>query len=115
MLDTFSVEWYKCTTPQKASCRNGQVPNTADDVTSAEMASQFVTKPDVSHSGKPGEMWAASCDPHLNGGFSVVRQESSGLVACLAFLSARFSFSVLPVFFDCVWRGDLSAMEFSFL
>lgn len=32
----------------------------------------------------------------------------------LAFFSARFSFSVLPAFLDWCWRGDLSAIWFSF-
>ena len=34
-------------------------------------------------------------------------------VACFAFFSSRFSFSVLPDFFDMVLRGDLSLMRAS--
>ncbi len=33
---------------------------------------------------------------------------------CLSFLSRRFSFSVLPDFFDATFRGDLSAMPTPF-
>ena len=34
-------------------------------------------------------------------------------VACLAFLSLRFSFNDFPDFFDWCWRGDLSAINCS--
>jgi hypothetical protein len=34
-------------------------------------------------------------------------------VACLAFLSLRFSFNDFPDFFDWCWRGDLSAISCS--
>src|SRR4029078_3660377 len=32
------------------------------------------------------------------------------LVVCLAFFSTRFSFRLLPAFFDWCWRVDLSAI-----
>ena len=40
--------------------------------------------------------------------------EPARLTACFAFFSPRFSFSDLPDFFDSCWRGDLSAMAYSF-
>ena len=35
--------------------------------------------------------------------------------SCFSFFSLRFSFSVLPDFFDATFRGDLSAMSTPFL
>ena len=35
--------------------------------------------------------------------------------SCFSFFSLRFSFSVLPDFFDVTFRGDLSAMSTPFL
>jgi hypothetical protein len=39
--------------------------------------------------------------------------ELGRLDACFAFFWLRFSFSVLPDFFDWCWRGDLSAISCS--
>jgi hypothetical protein len=40
----------------------------------------------------------------------VAAQDTARFLACFAFFSPRFSFKVLPDFFDWCWRGDLSAI-----
>ena len=74
------------------------------------------------HSRLSGNTHPTPSGPHPNTGISPPsHNERDDQIArplrtcCLSFLSLRFSFSVLPDFFDATFRGDLSAMSTPFL